>query len=174
MLDNEIMESVLTEILQEQKAGAQAIQGINNNLKALADTIDSFQKTLGQQQVVVPSSDMRVVQEIVADGVLRIREMVGSQPKNVTRNFRLLLFPEAYAETYYRIVFGRLLFWMMIFVLTTYMFKLGAQAIESSRLIKFNQYESSHSLKAWNYLYRHEKKFRAQMDSVWLRVGDVK
>jgi len=67
----------------------------------------------------------------VISGILQIKQPLTSQPKSITRNFRLLLFPEMYAEQYYRIVFGRLLFWMMIFLFGIYLFMLGKHVIES-------------------------------------------
>lgn len=169
-MDNEIMESVLTEILEDQKSEARAIQELGASIKALTGAVDLFQTKLEQQKVIARPADTRVVQKIVADGILKIQETVAVQPKTVTRNFRLLLFPEMYAESYYRIVFGRLLFWMMIFMMATYLFMLGKQGIIGWQLIGVKDVESNHSLKAWRYLYQHEKKFRQGMDSAWLKT----
>jgi hypothetical protein len=166
-MDNEIMESVLTEILEEQKLAAGATQELGTSIKALAGQVDSFQKKLDQQKVIAPPINTKVVQEIVTDGILKIQQTVTSQPKTVTKNFRLLLFPEMYADNYYRIVFGRLLFWMMIFLIATYLFVLGKQGIESWQIVKGTEVEANHSLKAWKYLYQHEKKLRKGMDSAW-------
>ena len=58
-------------------------------------------------------------------GIKNIEKIVREQPKNVTRKIQILLFPETGAREYYRLVFGRLLFWMMIFLFATYMFSLG-------------------------------------------------
>lgn len=161
------MESVLTEILEEQKLAVRTTQELGASLKSLAGQVDSFQKKLEQQKVIGRPADTRAVQEIVADGILKMEQTVAGQPKNVTRNFRLLLFPEMYAENYYRIVFGRLLFWMMIFLIASYLFMLGKQGINSWRFVKEKEIESNHGLQAWRYLYHHEKQIRAKMDSAW-------
>lgn len=168
-MDNEIMESVLTEILEEQKLAARATQELGATLKALAGQVDSFQKKLEHQKVIAPPANTKVVQEIVADGILKIQQTVAGQPKSITRNFRLLLFPEMYAENYYRIVFGRLLFWMIMLLLATYLFVMGKQGIESWRSLKEKEIDGSQYKKAWRYLYQHERKLRQGMDSAWIK-----
>jgi hypothetical protein len=167
-MDNEIMESVLTEILEDQKSGARAIQEIGASIKVLTGAVDSFQTKLEQQKVITPPADTQIVQKIVADGILKIHETVAGQPKTVTRNFRLLLFPEMYAESY-RIVFGRLLFWMMISLIATFLFMLGKQGIESWQHIKEAEVEANHFFKAWRYMYLHERQVRPKMDSAWIK-----
>ncbi len=167
-MDTEIIESVLKEILEEQKAGVQVSKELDSSIKALAGKIDSFHQKLEQQKVIAPPSDTRMVQDIVASGILQIQQIVATQPKSIIRNFRLLLFPEMYAEHYYRIVFGRLLFWMMIFLFGTYLFILGKHGIESWQRIKEKETETNHYKKSWHYLYQHEKKFRSKMDSAWI------
>ncbi len=72
-MDSEILESVLTEILEEQKSGARVIQEVSASVKTLAGMVETFQKKLEQQKVVVPASDTGLVQEIVADGILKIQ-----------------------------------------------------------------------------------------------------
>ncbi len=168
-MDNEIIESVLTDILEEQKAGAQVMQEISNSLKALASAVNSFQKEPGQQKVIAPPVDTKVIQKIIADGILKIHQIVDDQPKTVTRNFRLLLFPEMYAESYYRIVFGRLLFWMTIFLVATYLFMLGKQGINGWQSVKEKEVEVDHYKKAWRFLYQREKQVKAKMDSAWIK-----
>ncbi len=147
-------------------------QELGTIIKALVDTVDSFQKKLEQQKMITPAADTKVVKGIVADGILKIQQTVASQPKTVTRNFWLLLFPEMYAENYYRIVFGRLLGWMMIFLLATYLFMLGKQGVESWRYVKEKEIQANHSFKAWRNLYQHDKQMRGRMDSIGTRVGD--
>jgi len=124
---------------------------------------------LEQQKIIFRPADTSIVQEIVADGISKIQETVAGQPKTVTRNFRLLLFPEMYAESYYRIVFGRLLFWMIIFLMATYLFVLGEQGVDGWKSVKEKEAEGNQYKKAWRYLYQHEKQVRSRMDSAWVK-----
>jgi hypothetical protein len=68
-----------------------------------------------------------------------ISQIVESQPKNVIKQVRLLLFPETNAGQYYKNVFGRLMPWALGLILVTYGFNLGQKFIErwSSNPIKF-------------------------------------
>lgn len=92
--------------------------------------MDSFNQKLEQFKIVAPPADTSQIQGVVETGITQMKKIVEDQPKNVVRQFRLLLFPEMYADNYYRIVFGRLLFWMMIFIVATYLFMLSKQVIE--------------------------------------------
>jgi hypothetical protein len=96
--------------------------------------------------------------------------IIEEQPKNITKNFRILLFPEHNAREYYKVVFGRLLFWMMIFLIATYLFSLGKQFIDSNTAVRYKEAESYQYRKAWIYLYLNSKKsVRAKMDSGWIK-----
>ena len=168
-MDSEILESVLKEILDEQKEAKQAITKLTSQLEELGVKVNGFNEKLGQQKIIAPPADTRVIQHVLKTGLEQIRETVSQQPKSVVRQFRFLLFPEMYADNYYRIVFGRLLFWMMIFLVATYVFMLGKQGIESWALIQQKHVETNQYKKAWSYLYQHDKKVRQKMDSAWVR-----
>ena len=50
---------------------------------------------------------------------------------------------EQNAREYYRLVFSRLLLWMMIFLTATYLFVLGEQFIGNWTIIKEKQFEKT-------------------------------
>lgn len=168
-MDNEIVESVLRDILEEQRAGIQATKEINTRIEVLAVQVEGLSQKFDQQKHIVPPGNSRLVQALVDNGIKRMEEIVSQQPKSVVRQYRFLLFPEMYADNYYRIVFGRLLFWMMIFVVATYLFMLGKHGIESWTLVKQKEAETNQYKKAWHYLYQHDKKFKVKMDSAWVK-----
>jgi hypothetical protein len=168
-MDTEIIESVLKEILEEQKVSLQGTKALVSNVNKLTAKIESIQQKLEQQEVTPPPADAKLVQAIVSTGIRQIQQTVEAQPKNVVRQFRLLLFPEQFANQYYRIVFGRLLYWMLIFLLSTYLFMLGKQGINSWQSIKEKEVETNQYKKAWVYLYQKEKKLKQKMDSAWVR-----
>lgn len=168
-MDSEIVESVLRDILEEQRAGIQATKEINTRLKDLAVEVEGLNQKLDQQKRIGSPGDPGLIQALVENGINRMEEIVSQQPKTVVRQYRFLLFPEMYADNYYRIVFGRLLFWMMTLLMATFLFMLGKQSIESWAVIKQKQYETNQYKKAWHYLYNHEKKLRVKMDSAWVK-----
>ena len=105
----------------------------------------------------------------------QLQATVMSQPKSIVRQFRILLFPEQNAGKYYRLVFGRLLFWMMIFLLATYLFALSKHFIDNWAVIKEKQLEKTQYEKAWNYLYQHQnKQGKKKMEEAWEKGSIVK
>src|SRR3989442_14020174 len=90
--------------------------------------------------------------------IAQVQATIMAQPKNIVRQLRILLFPEQNATEYYRLVFGRLLFWMMIFLTATYLFALSKQFIDNWAVIKEKQLEKTQYENAWNYLYERETK----------------
>lgn len=108
------------------------------------------------------------MRSIITNGIQQTQQTEKAQPKTVTRQFRFLLFPKMYADQYYRIVFGRLLFWMMFFLLATYLYLLGKQGIESWQMVQEKNLEANHAKNAFDYLYRHaDKEGKKKMIDAW-------
>ena len=76
----------------------------------------------------------------------KIKSAIEEQPKSVIRQFRILLFPEYGATEYYKLVFGRILFWMLIFLIATYLLTLGKQCMNV--IVKINKLENDNIRKA--------------------------
>lgn len=113
-MEPEILESVLTEVLgdlrevkQQQAEQIKLLGGVNSKVEAFNQT---------------PAVDTHALALFIKNAICEIKIMISAQPKSVIRQVRLLLFPEHFAEQYYRLVFGRLLFWMMVFLIATYLF----------------------------------------------------
>ena len=86
-----------------------------------------------------------------------INNKLDKLPKSSQKQVRFLLFPETNQAQYYKIVFGRLIPWGLVFVVATYIFITGYKAIG---IYRFNQdvRQSMHYQRAWLYLQRHAKK----------------
>lgn len=129
-MEPEIIETVLKEILEEIKIIHQENAGKEKSTGELKDKIHSLEKILYTQGK--PSEiNLSHVQLQLDSGIKNIVKIVREQPKSITRKIQILFFPETGAKEYYRLVFGRLLFWMMMILLATYMFSLGKQFIDS-------------------------------------------
>jgi hypothetical protein len=61
------------------------------------------------------------------------------------------LFQEYGATEYYQLVFGKILFWLFIFLAATYLFTLGKQYIEMAAIVKNNRLKNDNIRKAWKY-----------------------
>ena len=167
-MDSEIIESVLSEILEEQKASLQTTKELATNIKELAGKVEELLQKADQQKAVVSPADTKVLQAILTNGIQQIQQRVEAQPKPIIRQFRFLLFPELYADQYYGIVLGGMLFWMMIFLLATYRCLWGKQGIGSLEMVREKNLEANHSKNAFYYLYQHaDKDEKKKMIDAW-------
>jgi len=99
-------------------------------LKELKITIDSVNQKLANQKIILPPADNKPLNLLLETAIHDIKQIVSEQPRQVIHEKRFLFFPEYDAKSYYKIVYGRLLFWMMIFLIATYLFVLGKEFIE--------------------------------------------
>jgi hypothetical protein len=72
-----------------------------------------------------PKLDTLPLTIIVEGGINSIKKIVESQPKQVLHEKRVLFFPEWNQKEYYKIIFGRILFWVLCVVIATYCYFLG-------------------------------------------------
>jgi hypothetical protein len=72
--------------------------------------------------VLAPGPDTRPITKIVAEGITSIQKIVAAQPKEVLHEKRILFFPEWNQKEYYKIIFGRILFWILWVIMATYCF----------------------------------------------------
>ena len=124
-MDNDILETVLKEILDEQ---AQTNQLNWQNTKTLIEQgnrLSAIEKGLDNKQFASVLPDNKKVEDICATGIKKITEIVADQPRQVIHQKRILLFPEYNTNEYYKIVFGRVLGWLVLLIIATYFFVLG-------------------------------------------------
>jgi hypothetical protein len=170
-MELEIVETVLNDMLEEQKAGNQLNRELIENVKVLAGRVEGFEEKLTHQKVIAQPADTKPLEKIVASGMAEISGIVENQPKKVIKQVRLLLFPETNAGQYYKIVFGRLMPWALGLILATYGFNLGKRFIERWSANSEREQQSDLVLKAWKYLYDHEKaEGKKKMLDVWSKT----
>jgi hypothetical protein len=130
-MEPEIIETVLKEILDEIKMIHQENEEKDKYAADIEDKIQSLEKALYIQEIKPPEINLLPLQLQLDSSTKNIEKTIREQPKNISRKIQILLFPESGAREYYRLVFGRLLFWMMMFLLATYMYSLGKQFIDN-------------------------------------------
>jgi hypothetical protein len=124
-MDNQIIETVLKEILDEQ---AQTNQLNRENTHALIEQgnrLKAIEKSLYNKQLAPALPDNKKVENIFETGIKKITEIIADQPRQVIHQKRILLFPEYNTNEYYKIVFGRVLGWLVLLIIATYLFVLG-------------------------------------------------
>jgi hypothetical protein len=104
----------------------------------------------------------------------KIEKQLEKKPVPIIRQFRFLLFPESNQGQYYKIVFGRLIPWGIVFLAITYSFYLAKYGIEAWGNIRYNQ-QSEQCVKAWLYLNDHANKHvKKAMEEAFLKSSDNK
>jgi|ERR1035437_2821387 hypothetical protein len=155
-MENEIIETVLTEILGELKQS----NGLNKENNQLAienkNRLTDIEKKLDANDVSKGKISNDSVEQILSAGMDNIRKMIDKPEQKVRREFRVLLFPEHNTKEYYRVVFGRIIFWLVMLVIAKYLYLLGSEWITRN-------YENQKYKKAWENLYQQQGKSNQKM-----------
>ena len=127
-MEDEIIETVLKEILDEIRIIHEQNVGRRKYEEDFKNKLESIEKKL--LSVETKSSGINLLQLQLESNAKKIEKIINEQPKNIIHKRQILLFPEYGAREYYKLVFGRLIFWMMMFLLAFYLFSLGKQFID--------------------------------------------
>jgi hypothetical protein len=126
-MEKEILETVLIELLEESKRINLLVEEQNKEIQELKSTISDFNRKLTEIKVSAPSPDTGPLTMIVTEGINSIKKIVDAQPKQVVHEKRVLFFPEWNQKLYYKIIFGRILFWILWVIIVTYCYFLGRE-----------------------------------------------
>lgn len=137
-MEKEIIETVLLEVLEEQKQTNQLIEQ-NNKL------VQSVKEELKQQKETFSVS--------ILSRLTTLKEELSNPLQPVKREFRILLFPEHGTLNHYKVVFGRIFFWLVILCIAKYAYLLGDKWI--SKRAEMNKYQ-----RAWETYYLQQNKNR--------------
>ena len=135
-MEDEIIETVLKEILDEIKMIHQQNAEREKDTEDIKKKIQSIEEKLLSPETKSPQINLLPLQLQLESDIKKIERIFNEQPKNVIYKKQILLFPEYRAREYYKLVFGRLLFWMMMFLLAFYLFSLGRQFIDNWKEIR--------------------------------------
>lgn len=155
-MDSEIIETVLTEILGELKQSNLLNKENNMALAENKNMLISIENKLKSNDLIKPVVDTRPLEKIIYRGIHNIGGMINKPPEKPSREFRILLFPEHNTKEYYQIVFGRVIFWLVVLVIAKYFYLLGSEWISKSS-------ENHEYKKAWNNLYHKQPKSNQKM-----------
>lgn len=116
-MNEEVINQVLTEMLED----ISALKGQSDkNQQALM----AIWKKLNQLEV--DKGNTQLMEQIES---IKIELVKYNAPVKQIKQYRILLFPDSNAREYYRIVYGRLFFWMAIFLGMTYCYALLKELI---------------------------------------------
>lgn len=128
-MENEVIQTVLTEVLEELKEVRQQQVAMTKALLQVQENLAGFEAKLDATKIGAPTIDIRPIKSVVDAGIDKIKSTIEAQPKTIIKQYRILLFPEYNAGEYYKLVFGRVLFWMLMFLVVRYLYLLGKEFI---------------------------------------------
>ena len=130
-MEKEIIETVLTEILEELKQLKKLTANNTSYTLDNASRLTAITDKLESKQAIKPDIDTQPIEQIILSGLAKINSTINQKPAPVKREFRILLFLEYNTREYYRIVFGRIISWLVLLVIAKYLYLLGSAWIAS-------------------------------------------
>jgi hypothetical protein len=149
-MKEEIFESVLNEILEDQKQCTLVIKDLYAAVAVLTEKVAGFDQRLNEQ-VVAPPADTLAVQKVIDEGLARIEQrfldsveknkqiltatfektnaIVEAQPKAIVRQFRFFHIPEHDPEGNFRYFVNRILLWLFGLSIVAALFLLGSHSM---------------------------------------------
>lgn len=171
-MDELTLKEILIEQIEENKATRKYItqleQTIADRDQVIKDLIIGFEEKSGNLKVVVPKPDLLEINNTLDAKLTGIQQAVERKPVPVIRQLRFLLFPETNTEHYYKIAHGRILPWLAIVLISTYLFFLGRDWLSKWETIKEQEIETNISANAWSQLYnKANKRDKRKLDELW-------
>ena len=166
-METKILETVLTEVLEELKNNSQAILELTGEVTVLKEKVSVFEKKQEQLQIIAPPADTAPIEKVAENYFLEFYRLVEAQPKKVVRQLRLVLFPETNTDRYYKIVFGRIIPWSYGLAAVFFLISLGKQYVSSWSEVQERRSYYEIYMDAWDRLDKSlDKTGRQKMKEV--------
>jgi hypothetical protein len=125
-MENDVIETVLKEVLEEQRLASQKVdelalivRSLNETNRKLAANLEAF----GNKPAPV---DLRSTEALLSRNADEIKRLIAEQPREIKHEKRFLFFPENNARDYYDVCFK----WLLFIVIATYAYYLVHYSIE--------------------------------------------
>lgn len=133
---------------------------IEKLLKHNEELIGNFEKKYSNIHVDAPKPDLSELNAIIDKGFENVKATVHARPN---RKFQVILFPEYHSKEYFKLVYGRLLFWWYMFALSFLGYYMAKDALNAYRANQYNKEGNAH-IEAWDNFYKAaSKKTKAAM-----------
>jgi hypothetical protein len=108
-MNSEMIETVLNEILNEQKEALKLNKQLVIDIENLAGKLEDFEKTMNKQAQVVSNNDTKHL-KIITEGLENIKQIIVSQRGNIMPEKRIMIFPEFKSSECYKLLFNCILY----------------------------------------------------------------
>ena len=160
-MDEQSLTEVLKAVLEHEQQTQKFMNGmeaqrkedagqIEKQLKYNEQLIGSFEKKYSDIHVDAPKPDLSEVNAIIDKGFENVKAAVHARPN---RKFQVILFPEYHSKEYFKLVYGRLLFWLYMAMFSILGYNMATDALNAYRANQYNKEGNAH-IHAWNKLYQ--------------------
>ncbi|MBO9683799.1 MAG: hypothetical protein J7502_14210 [Flavisolibacter sp.] len=117
-MNEEILQSVLTEVLEGQKEEAISNGLLTKAVENISDRITGIEEKVSKLKITVPDPDLVPVNGLLKKHFQVIQGVIEAQPKEVRQIKQIVLFPiESHKLEFYKIVMGRFFKWATILII---------------------------------------------------------
>lgn len=155
-MEKEIIETVLTDISEDLRHSNKLNNENSKVVSEMKARLEAFEKKLDKTSLALGNGGIGEIEKIISKRFDNLGAKLEERPEKTRREFRILLFPEYNTREYYKVVFGKIIFWLVILVLAKYAYLLGHEWISK-------EYEDQKYKKAWENLYKHQGNANQKM-----------
>ena len=113
-------------------------------------------------------------EKIIQKGMLDMQLIADHQPKNVVRKIQVLLFPEHDTALYCRIVFGRWVFWLVVMLCITDLYKWAIHYSDNQKELQYQEQLNKQIAKPRSLPNRQQgKESKKVVDSVGRKTNNI-
>lgn len=133
--------------------------------------IGNFEKKYSNIHIDAPKPDLSEMIVVMDKGFENVKAAVAARP-HIQRKFQVNLFPEYHSKEYFKLIYGRLLFWLYVAVLSILGYNLAKDALNAYRANQYNKEGNAH-IQAWDKFYKAAgKKTKASMSELLQQAED--
>ena len=122
-MGSDVLELVLKEILNGQQKANDLAADQTKILSQIIARLKVLEENTGKPFATPAPINTMAIEKIIQKGMLDMQLIAENQPKNVVRKIQVLLFPEHNTALYCRIVFGKWVFWLVVMLCITDLYK---------------------------------------------------
>jgi len=171
-IDEQSIVTVLKEMLGQDIKTQQFMETQKEALQKRDMLLEQIAQQIMNIKVEVPKPELSEVIVAIDDGYQKITTAIEKRPKPIERFWRIYLFPENNVREYYRMVFGRLFFWGLMFTIVIYVGGFINKGMDAYQAKQYNK-EGNACIAAWNEIYAQSGKLQRQkMSSALTKAKD--
>ena len=173
-MGNDLIEMVLRELLAEQQKANDTAVDQAAILSQIAARLKVLEENTGKPVATTSPINTMAIEKIIQKGMLDMQLIADHQPKNVVRKIQVLLFPEHDTALYCRIVFGRWVFWLVVMLCITDLYKWAIHYSDNQKELQYQEQLNKQIAKPRSLPNRQQgKESKKVVDSVGRKTNNI-